>query len=117
MVRFCTAVSNTYDTCFAQLSKTCVKPFLLPPSILSLFMARPPTTTTRNVCVPPRRLSACVYYRRGRLLSLTLPRPPPCQEVNVSAREGRVLYSTGDFETLNLEETARDMHMVSWGVG
>ncbi|GIL85117.1 hypothetical protein Vretifemale_13747 [Volvox reticuliferus] len=34
------------------------------------------------------------------------------QEVNVATREGRVLYSTGDFETLNLEETARDMHMV-----
>ncbi|GLC34228.1 hypothetical protein PLESTM_000172000 [Pleodorina starrii] len=34
------------------------------------------------------------------------------QEVNVATREARVLYSTGDFETLNLEETARDMHMV-----
>ncbi|EFJ41980.1 hypothetical protein VOLCADRAFT_107495 [Volvox carteri f. nagariensis] len=34
------------------------------------------------------------------------------QEVNVTTREARVLYSTGDFETLNLEETARDMHMV-----
>ncbi len=32
-----------------------------------------------------------------------------------------MLYSTGDFETLNLEETARDMHMVRgegpWGRG
>ncbi|KAG2494428.1 hypothetical protein HYH03_007480 [Edaphochlamys debaryana] len=34
------------------------------------------------------------------------------QEVQVGSREARVLYSTGDFETLNLEETARDMHMV-----
>ncbi|KXZ53771.1 hypothetical protein GPECTOR_6g689 [Gonium pectorale] len=34
------------------------------------------------------------------------------QEVMVATREARVLYSTGDFETLNLEETARDMHMV-----
>ncbi|KAG2434312.1 hypothetical protein HYH02_012334 [Chlamydomonas schloesseri] len=34
------------------------------------------------------------------------------QEVYVAQREARVLYSTGDFETLSLEETARDMHMV-----
>ncbi|GFR44204.1 hypothetical protein Agub_g5387 [Astrephomene gubernaculifera] len=34
------------------------------------------------------------------------------QEVLVASREARVLYSTGDMETLNLEETARDMHMV-----
>lgn len=34
------------------------------------------------------------------------------QEVSPATKEARVLYSTGDFETLNLEETARDMHMV-----
>eukprot|EP00198_Chlamydomonas_reinhardtii_P014339 XP_001703676.1 predicted protein [Chlamydomonas reinhardtii] len=34
------------------------------------------------------------------------------QEVYAAQREARVLYSTGDFETLSLEETARDMHMV-----
>lgn len=34
------------------------------------------------------------------------------QEVYVDRKEARVLYSTGDFETLSLEETARDMHMM-----
>lgn len=34
------------------------------------------------------------------------------QSVDVATKEARVLYSTGDFETLNLEETAQNMHMV-----
>lgn len=34
------------------------------------------------------------------------------QNIEVGSKEARVLYSTGDFETLNLVETAQNMHMV-----
>ena len=64
---------------------------------------------------PKAHALGCIAHAHAH--ATTRPAPVPrSQEVYAAQREARVLYSTGDFETLSLEETARDMHMVGQGV-